>query len=171
MRNVVYAVGISLDGYIARRDHSVDFLFMPEDYSMEPLFESIDAVIMGRKTYDVSLAMGGSYGSSMPAYVYSRTMQPDAKPGITVMSGPPAPLLSSLRSKPGKDIWLMGGGEMARQFLDQDLVDELYLGVVPVLIGDGIPAFPGGFPERKFELLENRSFSKGMIALKYRRTH
>jgi dihydrofolate reductase len=64
----------------------------------------------------------------------------------------------------------MGGGEVARDFLKADLVDELYLGVVPVLLGEGIPLFPSGFPQRNFQLIENKTFSKGLIALKYKRT-
>jgi dihydrofolate reductase len=63
----------------------------------------------------------------------------------------------------------MGGGELARAFLKDDLVDELYIGIVPVLIGEGIPLFPSGFPQREFSLIENKTFSKGMIALKYAR--
>jgi dihydrofolate reductase len=63
----------------------------------------------------------------------------------------------------------MGGGELAREFLKADLVDEIYLGVVPVLLGEGLPLFPSGFPQRNFALLENKSFSKGLITLKYKR--
>ena len=64
---------------------------------------------------------------------------------------------------------MMGGGDLARDFLRADLIDELYLGVVPVLIGEGIPLFPSGFPQRDFALLENKSYSRGLIALKYER--
>jgi len=64
----------------------------------------------------------------------------------------------------------MGGGELARDFLKADLVDELYLGVVPVLLGEGIPLFPSGFPQRDFSLVENKTYSKGLITLKYKRT-
>jgi dihydrofolate reductase len=63
----------------------------------------------------------------------------------------------------------MGGGELARDFLKADLVDELYLGIVPVLLGEGIPLFPSGFPQRNFSLVENKTYSKGMIALRYQR--
>jgi dihydrofolate reductase len=63
----------------------------------------------------------------------------------------------------------MGGGELARDFLKADQVDELYLGIVPILLGDGLPLFPSGFPRRDFALLENKTFSRGMVALKYKR--
>jgi dihydrofolate reductase len=64
----------------------------------------------------------------------------------------------------------MGGGELARSFFKADLVDGLYLGIVPTLIGEGIPLFPSGFPQREFRLVENKTFSKGLIALKYKRS-
>jgi len=63
----------------------------------------------------------------------------------------------------------MGGGELAREFLRDDLVDEIYLGIAPVLLGEGIPLFPSGFPQREFVLTENKSYSEGLVALKYER--
>jgi len=78
-------------------------------------------------------------------------------------------LVRKIRKKPGKHIWLMGGGEIARDFLKADLVDELSIGVVPILIGEGIPLFPSGFPQREFKLVENNTYSKGLITLKYER--
>jgi len=172
MRKVVLGLGISLDGYIARLDGSVDFLFMPKDYSMAPFFKSIDTVIMGRKTYEVSLKMGGSgsfSGSSMTTYVMSRSLPVGARDGLIFVDQLPAELIAQIRKRPGKNIWMMGGGELAREFLKADLIDELYLGVVPVLLGEGLPLFPSGFPQRDFALLENKTFSKGLIALKYKR--
>jgi len=81
----------------------------------------------------------------------------------------PKPFLERLRKKTGKDIWLMGGGELTRAFLKEDLVDEIYLGIVPTLIGEGIPAFPASFPQREFALVESKSFSKGLASLRYER--
>jgi dihydrofolate reductase len=167
MRNIILGLGISLDGYIARRNGAVDFLFMPKDYSMAPFFATIDTAIMGRKTLD---AAGGSYPeSSLAAYVFSHSKPPGERNGVTFVDQSPATFVRELRKRPGKHIWLMGGGELARDFLQADLVDELYLGVVPVLLGEGIPLFPGGFPQRDFALVENKTYSKGMIALKYKR--
>jgi dihydrofolate reductase len=171
MRKIVLGLGISIDGYIARLDGTFDFLFMPKDYSMADFFASIDTAIMGRKTYDVSKAIGGGgFGGSMKSYVMSRTLPAGEREGVTFTREKPAALVEKIRKQTGKDIWLMGGGEVARDFLKADLVDELYLGVVPVLLGEGIPLFPSGFPQRNFQLIENKTFSKGLIALKYKRT-
>jgi dihydrofolate reductase len=169
MRKIILGLGISLDGYIARPDGSVDFLFMPRDYSMAEFFASIDTAILGRKTYDVARAMGGGFGGSIKYYVMSRTLPAGEKRGLIFTRETPASLVEKLRLQKGKDIWLMGGGELARDFLKADLVDELYLGMIPVLLGEGIPLFPSGFPQRNFALIENKTFSRGMISLKYRR--
>ena len=171
-RKVVLGLGISIDGYIARLNGAVDFLFMPKDYSMAPFFATIDTAIMGRKTLDVALQMGGESsfsGSSMANYVFSRSKPAVEHAGLAFVNQSPAKFIGQLRKKPGKDIWLMGGGELARDFLKADLVDELYLGIVPTLLGEGIPLFPSGFPQREFALVENKTYSKGLIALKYKR--
>lgn len=168
MRKLVLGLGISIDGYIARLNGAVDFLFMPKDYSMASFFAGIDTAVMGRKTFDVASA-GSFGGSSMATYVFSRTRPAGEHDGVTFVDQAPEGFIAELRKRPGKDIWLMGGGELARDFLKADVVDELYLGVVPVLLGEGIPLFPSGFPQRDFSLVENKSYSKGLITLKYER--
>ncbi|HET9399443.1 MAG TPA: dihydrofolate reductase family protein [Candidatus Acidoferrales bacterium] len=172
MRKVVLGLGISLDGYIARLDGSVDFLFMPKDYSMEPFFKTVDAAIMGRKTLEAGLKMGGAKSFAaykMDYYICSRTLPEGKRDLLIYTSETPAELVARIRKKSGKDISLMGGGELAREYLRADLVDEIYLGIVPTLLGEGIPLFPSGFPQREFTLLENKTYSKGLIALRYAR--
>jgi dihydrofolate reductase len=113
---------------------------------------------------------GGSFsGSSMATYVFSRTLAAGKRDGVIFTRQSPSAVVRQLRKSKGKNIWLMGGGELARDFLKADLVDELYIGMVPVLIGAGIPLFPPGFPQREFSLAENKTYSKGLIALKYKR--
>jgi dihydrofolate reductase len=172
MRSVVLGVGISLDGYLARLNGAVDFLSMPKDYSMSSFFASVDTAIMGRKTLDAGLKMsGGSLPhSDMPMYVFSKSKPSGERDGVIFINETPATFIRKLRRRSGKDIWLMGGGELARAFLNADLVDRLRLGVVPVLLGEGIPLFPSGFPQRDFTLLENKTYSKGLIALTYERS-
>jgi dihydrofolate reductase len=171
MRKIVLGLGISLDGHIARSDGSVDFLFMPKDYSMGPFFKTVDTALMGRKTYEVGLRMsGGSFSNyGLTCYVFSRTLAPGERAGVTIVNESPKSFVASLRKQKGKNIWHMGGGELAREFLKDDLIDELYIGVVPKLIGEGIPLFPSGFPERHFRLLENKTYSQSLISLTYER--
>lgn len=172
MRKVIMALGISLDGYIARPDGAFDFLFMPGDFMADfaAFHASLDTAIMGRKTYDITKAMGdGGMGGKIKNYVFSRTLPPGERDGMTFVKEGPKALLERLRKQKGKNIWLMGGGELCRDFLKADLVDEIHLGIVPVLLGEGIPIFPGGFPQRNFALIENKSFSKGLVSLKYKR--
>lgn len=172
MRNVVLSLGISLDGYIARPDGAVDFLFRPKDYSMAQSFATVDTAIMGRKTFEAGLKMGGGSlpRSNMTMYVFSRSKPPGERDGVVFVNHPPAAFVRKLRKNPGKDIWLMGGGELARTFLQEDLVDRLCLAIVPTLLGEGIPLFPAGFPQRAFTLLENKTYSKGLISLTYERS-
>src|SRR5580700_9863592 len=101
MRSVVLGLGISLDGYIARPDGSVDFLFMPKDYSMAPFFATVDAAIMGRKTFEAALKMGGgSMGeSSRVNYVMSGTLPPGERNGVHVVKQSPAQVVRRIRGK------------------------------------------------------------------------
>jgi dihydrofolate reductase len=95
--------------------------------------------------------------------------RPGERDGMVFTNKSPAALITRLRKRPGKNIWLMGGGELARDFLKADLVDELQIGVVPVLLGEGIPLFPAGFPQRDFELVRNKTYSRGLIVIEYKR--
>ncbi|HEU4413391.1 MAG TPA: dihydrofolate reductase family protein [Candidatus Angelobacter sp.] len=170
MRKIVLALGISIDGYIARPDGAFDFLSVPSDFSMADFFESIDTAIMGRKTYEVVKAQGEDpFTSKLTTYILSRTLPAGQRDGRIFTNETPDALVESIRQNKGKDVWLMGGGEVARDFLQADLVDEMHIGIVPVLLGEGLPLFPSGFPQRDFELLENKTFSGGLISVKYKR--
>src|ERR1700722_6092050 len=171
MRNIVLSLGISLDGYIARPDGAVDFLFMPKDYSMASFFAAVDTVVMGRKTLEAGLKLSGGTlpAMSMAYFVFSHSKPPGKCEGWTFVNESLAAFIAKLRKRPGKNIWLMGGGELARDFLQADLVDELHLGIIPVFLCEGIPLFLAGFPQRDFSLIENKSYSQGMVALKYKR--
>ncbi|HUA21993.1 MAG TPA: dihydrofolate reductase family protein [Bryobacteraceae bacterium] len=174
MRKVILTCAVTLDGYIARPDGSVDYLVMTREGMrfLTKFFATVDTIIMGRKTLDAAKAMsGGSYQSpvpGMPTYVFSRSQPTGGRDGIIFTNQSPAALVRQLRARPGKHICHMGGGELARGFLEADLVDELFLHVAPILLGSGIPLFPAGFPQRDFTLVENGD-SKSQLYLTYRR--
>jgi dihydrofolate reductase len=151
MRKVVLGLGISLDGYIARKNGAVDWLSMDWDYDWTAFFKTIDVVLMGRKSWKVALGMNTKKKSKskasnpyagMETYVFSNTLKDSGIEGVDIISGNIKEFIENLKLKDGKNIWLSGGGEMAKSFLDEDLVDEIYLGVTPILLGSGLPLFP-----------------------------
>jgi dihydrofolate reductase len=173
VRKVILSFGMSLDGYIARPNGAVDYLEIDKESAklMADFFSTVDVAIMGRKTLEGNTKMhGGSYNSGgLESYVFSRTLKPGKRDGYEVVKGSPASLLRRIRRREGKHIYLAGGGELARTFLRADLVDELFIGIVPILLGKGILGVPGGFPQRDFSLTECKAISNGGIVLKYRR--
>ncbi len=152
MRKVVLGLGISLDGYIARKSGAVDWLSMDWDYDWTTFFKTIDVVLMGRKTWEVALGMSPKSKSKsktkasnpypgMETYVFSNTLKESGVEGVEVISGNLKKFIGNLKKRKGKNIWLSGGGELTKSFLDENLVDEIYLGVTPILLGAGIQLF------------------------------
>jgi dihydrofolate reductase len=176
MRKVIYSVGASLDGYIAAPDGSVDWLDRAtskakgDDFGMTAFFKSIDTVLMGRKTYDHAIKMGMGKGGypGVKNYIFSRKLPSGSRDGVEFVTGRVTDLIKSIRKKPGKHIWLCGGGELARQAFAELVVDEITLGVTPILIGDGRPTFPPVFPETALELVECKQYRGGVLGLTYR---
>jgi dihydrofolate reductase len=174
-RKVILGFGISLDGYIARRDGGLDFLVIDKEGEaiMADFFSKIDTTIMGRKTAVgwVKMRNSGEIPDTpgMANYVLSRRWKPGKRDGFEVVSGSLTAFVKKLKRRAGKHIYLGGGGELARSFLAEDLVDEMFIGVGPVLLGDGIPGFPGKFPQRDFKLTECKSYSNGSVGLRYER--
>lgn len=149
MRKVVLGLGVSLDGYIARKNGAVDWLSMDWDYDWTAFFKTIDVVLMGRKSWDAALGMNPKKNSKatnpyagMETYIFSKTLKESGVPGVEIVSGNLKEFVAHLKAQNGKNIWLSGGGELAKSFLDEDLVDEIYLGVTPLLLGSGLPLFP-----------------------------
>ncbi|HEY3453124.1 MAG TPA: dihydrofolate reductase family protein [Bryobacteraceae bacterium] len=175
-RKVILGFGISIDGYIARRNGDLDFLVIDKEGEsvMADFFSKIDTTIMGRKTAAGWLKMRASEKipetPGMANYIVSRRWKPGKREGYEVVNGSLTTFVRKLKRRSGKDIYLGGGGELARSFLREDLVDELFIGLVPILLGDGIPGFPGKFPQRDFKLTECKSYSNGSVALRYERT-
>jgi dihydrofolate reductase len=168
MRRVLYSAAMSLDGFIARRDGSFDWIPMDEEMDWGAFMDRFDTVLMGRHTYEVTMQQGAGSGSpGMETYVFSRTLRPEDHPGVTVVADDAAGLVASLRDAEGKDIWLMGGGVLFRSLLDAGLVDRVEVGLVPILLGDGIPFLPPGGPETRLALTNIQRYPSGVTILNY----
>jgi dihydrofolate reductase len=172
-RNVIVHIAASADGYIARPDGDLDWLTSRPApagfYGMNAFMRSIDTLLLGRKTYEVSLRMGGKFDKKSRNIVFSRHAPPaDAPSGVEFVSGAIGPFLSRLREQPGKDIWLMGGGELIASFLDEQAIDEFVISVVPVFIGDGIPLIARRHRHVLLDLRSIERFEDGLVQLRYR---
>jgi dihydrofolate reductase len=172
-RNVIVHIATSADGYIARPDGDLDWLTSrpkPEGfYGMGAFMRSIDTKLLGRRTYEAGLRMGATFDSKSRTVVFSRRAPPaDAQSGVEFVNGAIGPFVSGLREHPGKDIWLMGGGELIASFLDENAIDQFVISVVPVFIGDGIPLIARHRLHVPLDLQSVERFEDGVVQLHYR---
>src|ERR1051326_4074221 len=169
MRRVVYGGAMSLDGYIAGPDGEYDWIVMDPEMDFAAMNARFDTFLIGRKTFDAMRAMGGG-GSSrggIQNIVCSRTLQPSDHPNVTI-SADAERTVAELRTKPGKDIALFGGGELFRSLLTAGIVDEIGVAVMPVLLGGGVPLLPSPAIRASLKLRKQRMYEKtGVVGLEY----
>lgn len=167
-RRLRYQVAASLDGFIARANGEYDWIVGDPAIDFRALYGEFDTAVMGRKTYEVGLSQGGDL--SMPGIdviVFSRTLPSKQGRGMRVTSEDPVEVVRALKAKPGRDIWLFGGGALFRTLLDAGLVDAVEIAVMPVLLGSGIPLLPAG-ASAKLELADQKILrDSGIVVLAY----
>ena len=168
MRRLRYQVATSLDGYIARPNDEFDWIVTDPDMVFTASAQ-FDTAVMGRKTFLATLQAGGCGElSCLNVVVFSRTLYAADYPVVTIVDSDPAENVRSLKERPGKDIWLFGGGELFRTLLEAGLVDTVELAVVPVLLGDGIPMLPPPALQTTLALSKYRRYQKsGIMLLEY----
>jgi dihydrofolate reductase len=185
MRVLTYGGAVSLDGFLAGPDGSMDWLHYSNDVSkvIGEYWKDVDTVLMGRKTWAVAVAQakpaskkkpkkasGRTRRAKAPAlrtYVFSRTLPPIDEPGVELVTGDAAAFVRALKEKPGKDICLMGGGELAQTLLGAGLVDVVGLNIHPVLLGAGIPVFRDPGRRVRLTLKGCRPMDGGCILASY----
>lgn len=174
MRKVTFGVANSLDNYIARKDDSVDWLLWGKEASgiMRDFWKNIDTIVMGRKTYDAARKMGqgdsDAYHPGVKTYVVSHTLKKSSAPQLEIITGDAVEFLRELKQQPGKDICLMGGGELAKTYFEAHLIDEIGFNIHPVLLGQGIPLYHEMNCQIDLELLECKPFKNGCVYVSYR---
>jgi dihydrofolate reductase len=173
VRKVTFGGANSLDNYLARPDHAVDWLRWGDEAAavMADYWKTIDTVLMGRKTYEVALRSGHGGYPGMTTYVFSRTLPAGSHGGTTIVSADVVDFVRGLKQQDGKDICLMGGGELARPLLEAGLIDEIGFNIHPVLLGSGIPLFHPMSRQIDLELRECRAFKNGCVLVSYRVKH
>ena len=173
MPHVVYYVAASLDGYIADCEGSVDWLSDATDpdegdYGYAAFYATVDALVMGRTTYDQVRGFGAWPYVGRPTFVFTHTPPEHAArdhPDVTFVAGDPAELLGTLHDD--ATVWLVGGGRLAASFRAAGLLDELYLTVLPILLGDGVPLFQAGEPQTLLTLTDATPYASGVVQLRY----
>jgi len=169
------SIATSADGYIARPDGDVAWLDRPQpkgNYGMGEFFKSIDTILWGRKTYSKGIEMGmkaSGFGPKIKNYVFSRGTPPPPSQAsaFEFVNEPIKPFALRLRAQPGKDIWMMGGGEIIASFLDEGEIDEFSISVIPILIGEGIPLVQPRHRSVRLKLLSTKKFPDGVVHLHY----
>jgi dihydrofolate reductase len=174
VRKVTFGGANSLDNYLARPDHAVDWLMWGDEAAavMADYWKTIDTVLMGRKTYEVALRSGQDGGyPGVATYVFSRTLPAGSRGRATIISSDAVDFVRDLKGHSGKDICLMGGGELARPLFEAGLIDEIGFNIHPVLLGSGIPVFHPMSRQIDLELRECRAFKNGCVLVRYRVKH
>jgi dihydrofolate reductase len=188
MRKLIYYVACTVDGFIAREDGSFDCFPMAGEHFAD-LFDrfpetipahlhealginfsgnkQFDAVLMGRKTYEVGLNVGltNPY-PSLKQYVFSHSMKASPDRNIELVSDNAVGFVRELKQETGKDIWLCGGGDLAATVVSE--IDEMILKLNPVIIGSGIPLFSRAMNPTNLELTDRKIYDNGFLLLHYR---
>lgn len=175
MRKVTFGCAASLDMFIARTGGEYDWLMWSDETAavMAEYWPKIDTLIMGRRTYEVALANAPKSAKNNPygdlkTYVFSRTLEPGEKDGFEVTNDDPGEFVRSLTQQPGKEICVMGGGDLGRTLLEAGVIDELGVNIQPILLGSGIPLFHEMPKQIELELIACDRFKNGCVNVLYK---
>ncbi len=174
-RKIIVYIATSADGYIARPDGSVEWLERPRpagNYGMSAFMRSIDAIIWGRKTYDLAMkwsrGKGLGVGPKIKNYVFSHRPPKVQSRCAEFVKESISSFGQRIRAEAGKNIWMMGGAGIIASFLDEGQIDEFSIHVIPIFIGEGIPLIQPRHRLVPLKLISVRRFPDGGVHLGYR---
>lgn len=170
-RKVVLFIATSLDGYIATKDESPEWLVKVDgegDNGFSEFYETIDTLLMGKRTYDWLLAQGLTEFpyQDKACYVFTRSNALKNTRDVTFVNQNLTSFVNDLKKQPGKNIWLVGGGELFFSFMQEYLIDELIITIAPTIIGQGIPLFKEGNIQHNLTLIDKTQYNQ-FITLHY----
>jgi dihydrofolate reductase len=167
MRSLRYSVAASLDGYIAGPNGEFDWIVVDPEIDFAAMYAGVSGLVMGRKSYEVSLSTGTGDGPKLPTYVYSRTLPEGERKGVT-FARDAVTHVRALKATEGKPLWLWGGGELFRELAEAGLVDAIEIAIIPIVLGGGIPLLPTPGPRLPLHLRSHRLYAKtGTLLLEY----
>ena len=171
-RKIIVNIATSADGFVARTDGNLDWLTKrpaPKGFYGLPKFaRSTDAKILGRRTFDMSVNLGASFSPKDVHYVFSRRTPPASVPaGVRFVTEPILAFAERIRKQAGKNIWMMGGGDIIGSFLDEGAIDEFIISIVPTFIGEGIPLIAPRHRQVPLRLRAVQKFPDGVVQLHY----
>ncbi|MBD2532668.1 dihydrofolate reductase [Nostoc flagelliforme FACHB-838] len=173
MTKVTLYIAASLDGYIARSDGGIDWLSIldieGEDYGYSDFYESIDAIVLGSKTYEVGLGFDQWPYPEKKSFVFTQRHLQSDRDDVVFVSGSVKQALADIKAQGLENIWLVGGGELINSFLQHSLIDEYIISTIPIILGGGIYLFPPPTPEEKLELISSKQYPNGLLQTHYRR--
>lgn len=172
MRKVILGLAVTLDGFIEGPNGEYDWCLTDQDYGMSDFMKRIDAIIMGRKSFEIAQQYEGENPwKGILTYVVSNTLKTIDQPDTRLISGDLRKEIDSLKRSDGKDIWLFGGAELTTFFINEQLIDEYWLAVHPILLGSGKPLFQNINGRKKLKLIGQQSYSTGLVSLRYETDH
>lgn len=167
MRRVRYAVAVSLDGFIAGPKGEADWIIMDPEIDFGALMAQFDTFLIGRRTFEPMASAQKGETPGVKTFVFSRTLRQQDYPGVTIVAEGVEETVAALRAEPGKDIWLFGGGSLFRSLLNAGLVDTVEVGIMPVLLGEGIPLLAPPATQTKLKLTGHKVYKTGIVSLEY----
>jgi dihydrofolate reductase len=168
MSRIRYHVAASLDGCIAGPEGEHDWIVEEPGIDFGALFAQFDTFVMGRATYEVVTQAGAPpFPPGSNVFVFSRTMRQGENPTVTIMSEVSPEAVDRIRAAAHKDVWLFGGGQLLRSFLEGGFVDTVEVAVIPVLLGAGLPLLAPPAPRVPLRLRKHRVYPSGIVWLEY----
>jgi dihydrofolate reductase len=168
MRKVILCVAVSLDGFIEGPNGEYDWCFNDQDYGLTEFFGRIDAIFMGRKSYEMSSNMeAANPWKGTMTYVFSNSMKEITSKDTKLITGDIVTQVRAIKNLPGKDIWLFGGASLTTTFVNEQLIDEYWLAVHPIILGAGKPLFQNIDGRKRLKLRDQKTYSTGLINLFY----